>query len=103
MTTKKGEPIQLLDSIENVEFKYVLREPNWKVVVLAQMASGVKMKEELTHKLIVIVKKNHPSIFERGINMDVFNTNMNIVGDWRKELREYVEDPKIRVPHIIKS
>ena len=32
------------------------------------------MSEELTHKLIVIGKKNHPSIYERGIISEVVNT-----------------------------
>ena len=42
------------------------------------MASGVKMSEELTHKLIVIGKKNHPSIYERGIRLEVINTYANV-------------------------
>ena len=39
------------------------RESNWEVDELAQIASDVKQGEELTHKLIIIEKKNHPSIF----------------------------------------
>ena len=70
--------IQLLDYIDNVEFDHVPRESNWEANELAQIASGVKMGEELSHKLIV---KYHPSIFERGINLDIFNNNMNITGD----------------------
>ena len=56
--------IQLLDSFDNVEFDLVPRESNWEADELAQIVSGVKMDEELTHKLIMIEKKNHPSIFE---------------------------------------
>ena len=41
----------------------MLRESNWEVDELAQIASSVKMGEELTHKLIMIDKKNHPSFF----------------------------------------
>ena len=33
------------------------------------------MSEELTHKLIVIGNNNHPSIYERGIKLEVINTN----------------------------
>ena len=54
------------------------------------------MGEELTHKLIMIEKKNHPSIFERGINLNIFNNDMNMVGDWRTEFREYLENPNLR-------
>ena len=55
--------VQLLDSFDNVEFEHVPRESNWEVDELAQIASDVKQGEELTHKLIIIEKKNHPSIF----------------------------------------
>ena len=60
----------LLDSFYSVDFEYVLRESNWEVDELAQVALGVKMSEELTHKLIVIGKKNNPSIYERGIRLE---------------------------------
>ena len=75
--------IQLLDSFDNVEFEHVPGESNWEADELAQIASGVKMGEELTHKLIMIEKKTHPSIFEMGINLDIFNNDINITGDWR--------------------
>ena len=55
--------IQLLDSFDNVEFEHVLRESNWEADELAQIVSSVKMSEELTHKLVMIEKKYHPSIF----------------------------------------
>ena len=74
---------QLLDSFDNVEFEHVPRESNWEANELAQIAFGVKISEELTHKLIMIKKKNHPSIFERGIDLDIFNNDMNIARDWR--------------------
>ena len=36
------------------------RESNWEADELAQIGSGIKIGEELTHKLIMIEKKNHP-------------------------------------------
>ena len=45
----------------------------WEADELAQVALYVKMREELTHKLIVIGKKNHPSIYERGIKLEVIS------------------------------
>ena len=39
------------------------------------------MSEELTHKLIAIGKKNHPSIYEEGIILEVVSTDANITGD----------------------
>ena len=40
------------------------RESNWEADELAQIASVVKMSEELTHKLVVIGKKNHPQFMK---------------------------------------
>ena len=65
--------VHLLDPFDSVEFEQVLRESHCKANELALVVSGVKMGEEYTHKLIVIEKKNHLSIFERGINLDIFN------------------------------
>ena len=53
----------MLNSFDNVQFEHVPRESNWEVDEIAQIAYGVKMGEELTHKLIMIEKKNQPSIF----------------------------------------
>ena len=72
--------IQLLDSFDNVEFEHMPRESNWEANELAQIASSVKMGKELTHKFIMIEKKNHPFNFEKGINLDIFNNDMNIAG-----------------------
>ena len=72
---------QLLDYFHSMDFEYVPRESNWKADELAQVALGVKMSEELTHKLIMIGKKNHPSIYERGIGLEVIRTYTNVAGD----------------------
>ena len=72
---------QLLDSFHYMDFEYVPRESNWGVDELAQVASDVKMSEELTYKIIVIRRKNHPSIYEMGIILEVINTNSNVAGD----------------------
>ena len=45
----------------------------------------------------MIEKKNHPLIFEMGSTLDIFNNDMNIVGDWRIEFREYLLNPNKRV------
>ena len=51
----------------------------------------------------MIEKKNRPSIFQRGIDLKISNNDMNIVGDWRIEFKEYLENPNKRVPHITKD
>ena len=85
-----------------MKFEYVPRESNWEADELAQVASGVKMSEELTHKLIVIGKKNHPSIYEKGIILEVVSMYENVVGNWRNNIIEYLEDPNRYVPHKVK-
>ena len=49
----------------------------------------------------MIEKKNQPSIFEREIDLDIFNNDMNIAGDWKTKFKEYLENPNKRVPHIM--
>ena len=51
----------------------------------------------------MIEKKNHPLIFERGIDLNIFNNDMNIIGDWRIEFREYLENPNKRVSLKMKA
>ena len=60
----------------------MLRESNLEADELAQVASGVKKSEELTYKLIVIGKKNHNLIYEKGIRLEVINIDAKVVGDW---------------------
>ena len=93
----------MLDSFHSVDFEYVPRESDWEADELEQVALFVKMREELTHKLIVIRKKNHPSIYERGIRLEVINTYANVAGDWRIKIREYLENPNRQVPHKVKA
>ena len=81
----------------------MLRESNWEANELAQVALGVKMSEELTYKLIVIGKKNHPSIYERGIRLEIVNTDTNVAGDQRNKIIEYLEDPNRQVLHRVKA
>ena len=51
----------------------------------------------------MIGKKNHPSIDERGIRLEVVNANANVTGDWRIKIIEYLEDPNRQVPHMVKA
>ena len=79
------------------------REFNWEADELAQVALGVKIIEKLTHKLIVIGNKNHPSIYEMGIILEVVNTDANVAADLRIKIIEYLEDPNRQVPHRVKA
>ena len=92
----------ILYSFHSVDFEYVPKESNWEAYEIAQVASYVKMSEELTHKIIVIGKKNHPSIYERGIRLEVVSTNANVAGGWRIKIM-YLEDSNRQVPHRVKA
>ena len=94
--------IQLLGSFHFVDFEYIPIESNWEADELAQVASGVKMSKELTHKLIVIGKKNHPSIYEKGIRLEIVNTNANVAGDWKIKIKDYLEDLNRQVSQRMK-
>ena len=51
----------------------------------------------------MIGKKNHPSIYERAILLKVVSINKNVAGGWRIKVREYLEDPNMKVPHRVKA
>ena len=95
--------IQLIDSFENVSYMHVPRESNWEADELSQVASGLRMSEELTHKLIYVQKKAHPSIQERGLQFESFNNDLNVAGDWRTDIKTYLENPTKKVPFRIKA
>ncbi|XP_073137625.1 uncharacterized protein [Henckelia pumila] len=69
---------QLADDFEKINFQYVPRQQNWEANELAQIALGLKFSEELTHRLVLIQKKNHPSIMQRGLQVETFNLDANL-------------------------
>ena len=95
--------IQLFDSFKNMSHMHVPRESNWEAGELSQVTSGLRMSEELTHKLIFMSKKAHPSIHERGLQFESFNNDLNVAGDWRTDIKSYLENPTKKVPFIVKA
>ncbi|XP_075483761.1 uncharacterized protein LOC142523912 [Primulina tabacum] len=79
---------KLLDDFEEVSLVHVPRQENWEADELAQVASGLKMSPELTHRLVLIKKKNHPSIQQREIQVDTLNLDINLAGDWRDDIKQ---------------
>ena len=79
------------------------KESNWEADELAQVASGGKMREELTHKLIVIGKKNRSSIYIKGIILEVVNIDVNVVRGWRIKIIEYLKDPNRQAPYRVNA
>ena len=48
-------------------------------------------------------KNNHPSIYERGIKLEVVNIYANVAGDWRIKIIEYLEDHNRQIPYKVKA
>ncbi|XP_050222757.1 uncharacterized protein LOC126672848 [Mercurialis annua] len=94
--------IQLLNCFDEVSFVHVPRESNWEADELAQIASGLRMSGELTHKFLVVEKRRHPSIQERGIQIEIFDIGVTTAIDWRYDIRRYLENPGMRMPHRVR-
>ncbi|XP_075494140.1 uncharacterized protein LOC142531771 [Primulina tabacum] len=100
---------QLLDDFEEVTFKHVPRQDNWEADELAQISSGLRILLELTHKLLLVQKKNHPSIYQRGIQVDTFDIDVELAGDWIDEIKDALRNPeqnlhyglKMRILHYV--
>ncbi|XP_075500010.1 uncharacterized protein LOC142538587 [Primulina tabacum] len=93
---------QLLDDFEEVSLVHVPRQENWEADELAQIASGLKMSPELTHMLVLIQKKNHPSIQKRGIQVDTPNLDINLAGDWMDDIKQGLESTGRDIPRGLK-
>lgn len=86
---------QILDDFDEVSFVHVPRLENWEADELAQIASGLKMSPELTHKMVLIQKRNHLSILQRGIQVEIFNLDTNLAGDWSDDIKQVLESPGV--------
>ncbi|XP_073270596.1 uncharacterized protein [Primulina huaijiensis] len=93
---------QLLDDFKEVSLVHVPRQEIWEAEELAQVASRLKMSPELTHRLVLIQKRNHPSIQQRGIQVDTLNLDINLAGDWRDDIKQVLESTGRDIPHGLK-
>ncbi|XP_073123460.1 uncharacterized protein [Henckelia pumila] len=90
---------QLADDLEKLTSTTYLDKKTGKAIELAQIASGLKFSEELTHRLVLIQNKNHPSITQRRLQVENFNLDDNLAGDWREGLKEALQFPKKSTPY----
>ncbi|XP_050217340.1 uncharacterized protein LOC126668171 [Mercurialis annua] len=93
---------ELIESFEEVELVHVPREENWEADELSQLASGLRLSEELTHRLVMVQRKTHPSIFKRGVQLDIFNIDDNLVQDWRRDIKKYLENPSKKMMYKVR-
>lgn len=62
---------QLLDMFDDVVLKHRPRDFNKEANELAQLASGLKIKEEDDRRAVIVEKRILPSVKERSINFEV--------------------------------
>ncbi|XP_073137497.1 uncharacterized protein [Henckelia pumila] len=93
---------QLADDFVEINFQYVPRQQNWEANELAQISSELRLSEELTHRLVLIQKKNHPSIMQMGLQVETFNLYTNLAGDWQEELKEALKFPEKSTPYGVR-
>ncbi|XP_073137179.1 uncharacterized protein [Henckelia pumila] len=95
----QAKDIQIIGDSQLILRQYVPRQQNWEANELAQIASGLRLSEEFTHKLVLIQKNNHPSIIQRGLQFETFNLDVNLAGDWREELNSALQFPEKTIPY----
>ena len=95
--------IQLVESFDNLSFMHVPRELNWEADELSQVASSLRLSEDLTHKFVFVQKRNYPSILERGIQVETLNIDMNLAWDWCTDIKAYLENPAKKVPFKVRA
>ncbi|XP_038685735.1 uncharacterized protein LOC119985518 [Tripterygium wilfordii] len=93
--------VQLLVEFEEVTLNHLSREDNWKANELAHTASGLWMSADLTHKIILVDKRLHPSIRERGMSIEVLNVH-DLATDLRQPIMEYLKNPNLETPRNVK-
>ncbi|XP_073130880.1 uncharacterized protein [Henckelia pumila] len=97
-----GDSQLLADDFKEINFQYVPKQQNWEANELAQIAYGLKFSEKLTHRLVLILKKNHPSINQRGLHVETFNLDVNLAGDLREELKEALQSHEKSISYGLK-
>ncbi|XP_050207365.1 uncharacterized protein LOC126656791 [Mercurialis annua] len=66
---------ELIESFEEVELVHVPREENWETDELSQLAYGLRLSEELTHRLVM---------------------------DWRRDIKKYLENPSKKMMYKVR-
>ncbi|XP_021828686.1 uncharacterized protein LOC110769090 [Prunus avium] len=83
---------QLIEGFDEVRLAHLPREHNSQANAMAQLASGVQISEGLSEELFKVEKRSLPSVFERGIPMEVMALTI-APDDWRHDIVEYLKCP----------
>jgi hypothetical protein len=105
---------RFLKEFDNVAFRHIPRVENQEAYDLAQLASGYKVSKEKLEKAIevrgrVISTKLSPSDLESirlgygdEENFEIFNIDDSGIEDWRKPIKDYLQDPNQKAERKVK-
>ncbi|XP_058192046.1 uncharacterized protein LOC131309425 [Rhododendron vialii] len=85
-----------------VRLQHVYRLENGDANQMAQIASGIRIPEGQTEKLIRVQKRFLPFSIERDKN-DFDILELNLVDDWRVPIRKFLENPNEKTDRNIKQ
>ncbi|KAM2457941.1 hypothetical protein ACFX1W_006795 [Malus domestica] len=77
---------------DEIAVSHIPRESNTIANEMAQLPAGLQIQERRFEIKVEVQKKNLPSIFDRGFNLDVITKEPKIE-DWRSLIIQYSEDP----------
>ncbi|XP_058181448.1 uncharacterized protein LOC131299892 [Rhododendron vialii] len=95
LTNNQAERFTIGNSIDN-------RLENSDANQMAQIASGIRIPEGQSEKLIKVQKRFLPFSIERDSN-DFDVMEINLVDDWRVPIRKFLENPKEKTDRNIKQ
>ena len=105
---------RLLKKFDSVTIRHIPRMENQEANDLAQLASGYKVSREKLEKAIevrgrVISTRLSPSDLETiklgygdEENFEIFNVDDSGIKDWRKPIKDYLQDPNQKVERKVK-
>ncbi|XP_058198560.1 uncharacterized protein LOC131314085 [Rhododendron vialii] len=92
----------LITYFDEVHLQHVYRLENSDANQMAQIASGIRIPEWQSEKLIKVQKRFLPFSIERD-NNDFDIMEINLVDDWRVPIRKFLENPKEKIDRNIKQ
>ena len=80
----------------NLDFECNNNQAEYEALII-----GLQILQDLGAK--EILKRNHPSILERGIQVETLNIDMNLAWDWHTNIKTYLEIPAKKVPFKVRA
>ncbi|GKV50000.1 hypothetical protein SLEP1_g56718 [Rubroshorea leprosula] len=88
--------LKQLSEFDDVSIKYVPRDQNYEANEMAQIASGLRIPEGVMQKVVIVEKRNLPSIHQRGMTVSTCSIDVTQT-DWHFPIIQYLKDQSIKV------